>query len=182
MFSINYLCAHPSLLECPLRSIQYLERVRVRLTDRSTLAWLWVGFYMRTSIMRSPILLQLCICCSSYMRGLWDGWSVAVNCCFGRCYSHNLFKTARSILVLTLSSFFFCMRFVSDHVVHSYSSMATATAWMKSRFILSRWNDIDCLPDIDIMVRVFANSRETWVQSRSSHIKDSKNDTWCCLA
>ena len=69
--------------------------------------------------------------CLQYLDGVWDG-----SCCFVRCYFQDLFRLARCILFQFLYSFL-SMLFVSIHVVHPYSSIDTATALKKSRFILS---------------------------------------------
>ena len=59
--------------------------------------------------------------------------SYFVGCCF-----HDLFNSARSILVQVTSSFF-SSRFVKVQVVQLYSSTNSATAWENFYFILSVW-------------------------------------------
>ena len=78
------------------------------------------------------------------------------SCCFvGGCLQ-DLFNTVRSILVQFLSSFL-SIRLVSVHVVHSYSSIDTNTAWKKLRFILSDRSDFHVTDSLSIVVQAFAS-------------------------
>ena len=58
------------------------------------------------------------------------------SCFLVRCCFHDLFKTARSILV-QLPSSLFSRRFVRVQVVQPYSSTDMTTTWKKCRFSLS---------------------------------------------
>ena len=96
------------------------------------------GVYRRTSLMSSPLLLQLCpaylvrlIWMVLEMGGRWLYSRCFVGCCF-----QDLFNMARSILVQLLSNIF-AVPLVSVNVVHPYSIMDTTAAWKKLRFILS---------------------------------------------
>ena len=64
------------------------------------------------------------------------GGRVLYSSCFVSCCLLVLVKIASSIHMNFRSSFLL-MHFVIVNVVHPYSSMDTATAWEKSRFILS---------------------------------------------
>ena len=63
-----------------------------------------------------PICLVRLIWMVFEMGGRWLSCCCSVGCCL-----HDLYNTARSILVLLQSSFF-SIRLVSVHVVHPYSS------------------------------------------------------------
>ena len=67
-------------------------------------------------------------------------------------FAHRMFETARSILVLFLSSFFF-IRFFSVYVVHLYSSNDTTTAWKNP--ILSDRSDFHMIDYPSIVVHIF---------------------------
>ena len=103
-------------------------------------------------------LLQQCSAC--LVRLTWivyvmDGrWPYS--CCFVGCYLHDLFNTARSILVLLPSSFF-SIRLVSIHVVHPYCSIDTTTALKKQRFILSLRSDFNMTDSLSIGVHAFVS-------------------------
>ena len=82
------------------------------------------GVHRRTSLMSSSHLLQQCPACLVRltfivfkMVGRWP-----YSYCFVECCLKDLFKIARSILVLLPSSFF-SIRLVSVHVVHPYNSI-----------------------------------------------------------
>ena len=83
------------------------------------------------------------------MGGKWP-----YNYCFVRCCLQNLLKTACRILVQYPLVFFF-MRFVSVHMVLPYSSTDIATAWKKSRFILSERSDFYMIDNLSITVHAF---------------------------
>ena len=72
--------------------------------------------------------------------------AVFVGCC-----CQYLFKTAHSIFVLLLSSFF-SNRFVNGKVVQPYSSPDTATAWKNSGFILSEKSDFPVIYNLSIAI------------------------------
>ena len=98
-------------------------------------AWPYVGVHRSTSLMSSPLLLQQCPACLTWivfvMGGRWPySW------CLVRCCHQDFFDIPRSFLVQLPSSFFF-IRFISIQVVHPYSSIDTTAAWKKLRFILS---------------------------------------------
>ena len=82
------------------------------------------------------------------MEGMWP-----YSCYFlGRCF-RDLFKIARSILVLSPSNYF-SIHFVSVHV-HPYSCIDTAKAWKKSLFILSDRSDSHMVDESTIVVNAF---------------------------
>ena len=85
----------------------------------------------------SPLLQQCpaCLVRLTLIVFVMGGWW-PYNCCFVACCLQDLFKIARSILVLLPSSFV-SIRLVSVHVVHRYSSIDTTAAWKKLCFILS---------------------------------------------
>ena len=109
---------------------------------RTTLACPCDGFHRRTSLMSSSLLLQQCSACLVRLtRMVWEmvgRWPYS--CFFVECCFHDLFKTARSILVQFPSSLF-SMRFVSVQVVQPYSSADTNTAWKNCRFNLTVRSD-----------------------------------------
>ena len=80
------------------------------------------------------------------MGGTWP-----YSFCFVRCWFLDLFNTAHSIRV-RLPSSLFSIRLFSVHVVHSYSSMDTTTAWKKLRFILSDRSDLHVTDSLSIAV------------------------------
>ena len=71
---------------------------------------------------------------TSHLKNHQSKW--LYSCYFVGCCFKDLFKIACSILVLYQYTFFF-MHFVTDHLLHPYSCIHTATAWKKSRLILS---------------------------------------------
>ena len=73
-----------------------------------------------------------------------------VGCCF-----HDLFKTARSILV-QLPSSLFSRRFVRVQVVQPYSSTDTTTAWKNFRFSLSESSDLHMTDNLFVADHAFA--------------------------
>ena len=86
--------------------------------------------------MSSSLLLQQCPAClvrltriACEMGGMWPYSCFFVGCCF-----HDLFKTARSILV-QLPSSLVSRRFVRVEVVQPYSSTDTTIAWKNCRFV-----------------------------------------------
>ena len=111
-----------------------------------------------TSLMSSSLLLQQCPSCLVrltwivfVMRGRWPySW------CLVWCCRQDLFNIARSILVYLPSSFF-SSRFVSDHVVHPYSSIDTTAAWKKLRFILSIRSDFHIIDSLLIAIHAFVS-------------------------
>ena len=110
-----------------------------------------VGIHERTSLISSSLLHQLCpagLVCLIWMicemGGKWPYSGSFMGCCF-----QDLFKTARSILML-FSSNFFSMRFVQ--VVQPYSSSGITTAWKKSNFILSVNSDLHIIDNLSIAV------------------------------
>ena len=90
------------------------------------------------NVTREFIFASPAVSCTSYLSYLgsfWDGKQVAIQLLF--C---GVLLQAPSIFV-SLQSSFFSMRFVGAHMVHPYSSIDTATARKKSRFISSEWSD-----------------------------------------
>ena len=100
------------------------ELVNVSFVDRSTLVLSCVGVLRRTtSLTTSSFLHQQCPACLAcptlmvcQMGGKWPYSCYFVGCCFV-----DLFKTARKIIILFVSSFF-SNRFVRIQVVQPYSS------------------------------------------------------------
>ena len=88
--------------------------------------------------MSSSLLLQQCPAC--LVRLTWMvceiGGRCPYSCSLVGCCFHDLFKTARSILV-QLQSSLFSRRFVQVQVVQPYSSTDMTTAWKNCRFSLS---------------------------------------------
>ena len=76
------------------------------------------------------------------------------SCCFVGCCFQDLFRTARNILVLFPSSFFFAY-FVSVRVVHPYSSTDTATAWKTILVNISKRSDFHIIDNLSIVVHAF---------------------------
>ena len=72
-----------------------------------------------------------------------------VGCCF-----HDLFKTARSILV-QLPSSLFPRRFVRVQVVQPYNSTDMTTAWKKCRFSLSVRSDFHMTDNLFVASHAF---------------------------
>ena len=70
------------------------------------------------------------------MKGNWPYIFCFIECCF-----QYLLKTTHSILVLFPFNFFSAC-FVSNYLLHPYSSINTVTDWNKSHFILSDRTDI----------------------------------------
>ena len=108
--------------------------------------------------MSSSLLLQQCPACLVrltwivfVMGGRWPYSWWLVGCC-----RQDLFKIARSILVLLPSSFL-SSRFVSVHVVYPYSSIDTTAAWKKLRFILSVRSDFHMIDSLLMAVHAFVN-------------------------
>ena len=92
--------------------------------------------------MSSPLFLQQCPACLVRLTrmvcergGRWPYSCFLVGCCF-----HDLFKTARSILV-QLPSSLFSRHFVRVQVVQPYSNTDTTTAWQDCQFSLSVRSD-----------------------------------------
>ena len=85
------------------------------------------------------------------MEKRWPYSSCFVGCCF-----QDLFITTRSIFVQLLSSLFF-IRFVSIHMVDSYSNMDTTAAWKKLPFYLLGWSDLHIIDRLSIAVYAFAS-------------------------
>ena len=80
----------------------------------------------------------------------WPHSCFLVGCCF-----HDLFKTARSILVQVPSSLF-SMRFVRVQVVQPYSSTDTTTSWNNFRFRLSGRSDLHMTDNLFVADHAFA--------------------------
>ena len=106
----------------------------------------------------SSLLLHQCPTCLVrliliffVMVGRWP-----YSCCFVGYCLQDLFKIARSILVL-LPSTFFSIRLVSAHVVNPYSSIDTAAAWKKLRIILSVRSNFHMTDSLWIAVYAFAS-------------------------
>ena len=99
------------------------------------------------------LILQQCTTClvCFALRVCEMGHKWLYRCCF----VGVLFKTARSIFVQFLSSFF-SMFFVSVQVVHSYSSTDMATDWKKFCFILSERSDFHMIDNLSKAVHAFA--------------------------
>ena len=98
--------------------------------------------HWRMSRMNSSLLLQQCPAC--LVRHIWIVLEMGVRwpycCCFVGCCFRDLFNIVRSILVQFPASFF-SLCFVSVHIVNLSSDINRATAWKKSRFILSGRSD-----------------------------------------
>ena len=107
--------------------------------------------------MSSSLLLQQCPACLVRLTrmfceigGRWPYSCFLVGCCF-----HDLFKTARNILVqLPFSLFSRC--FVRVHVVQPYSSTDTTTAWKNCRFSLSGRLDLHMTDNLFVADHAFA--------------------------
>ena len=84
------------------------------------------------------------------MEGKWP-----YRCCFGGCCFWHLFSPAHCILV-SFSSSFFSIRFLSVQVVLLYSNTDLATAWKKSFFILPEILDLHMINNLSIRVHAFA--------------------------
>ena len=91
----------------PLDGTQCLHRTNV-FPGRPTLMGLCVGVHLRTSVIFPSLFHEECLACFVYltwmacqMGGKWP-----CSCCFVKCYSHDMFKTARNIFVLFLSRSF----------------------------------------------------------------------------
>ena len=117
-----------------------------------------VGVHKSTSLMSSSLLLQQCPAC--LVRLTWIVFVIGgrwlYSWCLVGCCRQDLFKIARSILVLLASSFF-SSRFVCVHVVHPYSSIDVTAAWKKLRFILSVRSDFHIIDSLLIAVHAFVN-------------------------
>ena len=107
--------------------------------------------------MSSSLFFQLCSAC--FVRLSWMASEIGSRWSCSRYFVgwclQDLFKTAHSILVWFLSSFFF-VGFVSVHVVHPYSSMDTVTVWKKSHSILSDRLDLHMIDKLLIAFHAFA--------------------------
>ena len=118
----------------------------------------YVGVHKSTSLMSSSLLLQQCPSC--LVRLTWMVFVIGsrwpYSWCLVGCCRQDLFKIARNILVLLLSSFF-SSRFVRVHVVHPYSSIDTTAAWKKLRFILSVRSDFHIIDSLLRAVHAFVN-------------------------
>ena len=108
-----------------------------------------IGVHQRMSIMSLYLLLQQRL--AYLVRLIWMVYEMGskwpYSCCF-------VFKTARSILVGFLYSFFF-NRFVDVYVVQPYRNTNTCTAWNNSRFILSERSDFYMINSLPIAVYAF---------------------------
>ena len=107
--------------------------------------------------MSSSLLLKPCpVCC---VRLIWMVFEIGIkwqySCCFAGCYFQDLFKITEHSCVVSIK-LFFSIRLVSIDVVHPYSSMDTATAWKKSRFILLDRSEFHIIDNISIADHAFA--------------------------
>ena len=123
---------------------------------RPAFALQYMGVHRSTSLMSSSLLLLQCPAC--LVRLTWIvllvGGRWLYSRCFVGCFLKDLFKTARSILVLLPSSFF-SSRLVSIQVVHPCSIIDTTAAWKKLRFILSVRSDFHMIDSLTIAVHAF---------------------------
>ena len=116
-----------------------------------SLHWRANGIHRRRSLMSSTLLLQqgsAClfrlICIIFEMSGKWP---------YRRCFGGGVVssdKTARSNLVLFLSSFFSIHSVIVEEL-HSYKCTDTATAWKKFRFTLSVKSDFHKIDTLSIV-------------------------------
>ena len=97
------------------------------------------GVHRSMSLMSSSLLRQQCPTCLVHltrivfiMGGRWP-----YSCRFVGCCLQDLFNIAHSMLVQSLSSFFF-IRLVSIHVLHLYSSIDTTAVWKKLFYFISQ--------------------------------------------
>ena len=161
----NPLSRHPSLssitssMSSMLHPMSVLNCCRYVLASRPTLARPCEGVHRRTLLMSSFLLLQQ-ECPACLVHQIWIAFEISgrwpYNCpCVGCCFQ-DLFNIARGILEQLALSFFF-VRFVSVQVVHPYSSMDTAAAWKKLRFILSYRSDFHMTNSLSIAVHGYAS-------------------------
>ena len=111
------------------------------LVGRQPFVRLWEGYHICESLMNSSLLLQQC---PAYLVNLI--WMFFV---MGGRWPYS------SILV-SLPSIFFSIRFVSDHMVHPYSSINMTIARKKLRFILSVLSHFHLTYSLLIAVHAFA--------------------------
>ena len=83
------------------------------------------------------------------------GWSVRYSCSLVGCCFHNLFKTARSILV-QLPSSLFSRRLVRVQMVQPYSSTDITTSWNNCRFNLLLISDFHMTDNLFVADHAFA--------------------------
>ena len=78
-------------------------------------------------------------------------WSYS--CSFMRCCIQDLFMIANDFFVVPI--YLFSKHFVRVHEVHPYNTMNTATAWKKSRFILSDRLDFHRINSLSVAFNAF---------------------------
>ena len=137
--SLSFIASSRSSGLHPVSSQSCCKKVRA---GHPTFARPCEEFYGRTSLMSLSLILQLCpaclvrlTCIVFAMGGRW-----LYSCCFVGCCLQELFKIARSILMLLPSSFFSIL-LVRVFVVHPYSTIDRTAAWKKLRFIFSVRSD-----------------------------------------
>ena len=158
------LSCHSSLSSIAFGRSSKLDLVSVQsscryvLADHPTLACPCEGVYGSTSLISSPLLLQLCpACLARLVRMVFEmGGRSPYSYCFVRCCLQDLFNTARVILV-QLPSSFFVIRLVIVHMVHLCSSINTTAAWKKLRSILSDKSDLHITDRLLMAVSAFAS-------------------------
>ena len=117
--------------------------------------------------------------CSFYLDGFFGmGGKWPYSCCFmGWCFQ-DLFKTACSILVWFLSSFFSICP-LSVHVVHPYRDNNTAQLGKDPCFILSDRSDFHIIDNL--LLAVYTDIPFSWwdiaTKACDSHLKYR----WCLL-
>ena len=152
-FSLSFIASGRSSKLHPVSSHSCWMYVRA---GRPAFVRPYVGVHKSTSLMSSSLLLQQCPAC--LVRLTWIVFVIGgrwlYSWCLVGCCRQDLFKIARSILVLLPSSFF-SSRFVRVHVVHPYSSIDVTAAWKKLRFILSVRSDLHIIDSLLIAVHAF---------------------------
>ena len=115
-----------------------------------------VGFHRRTLLISSSLLLQQCPACLVHLTRMVCeiGGRLPYSCFLVGCRFHDLFKTARSILV-QLPSSLFSRRFVRVQVVQPYSSTDITTAWKNCRFSLSVRSDFHMTDNLFVTNHAF---------------------------
>ena len=154
-FSLSFIASGRSSGQHPVSSHSCWMCVRA---GRPAFARPCVRVQKSTSLMSSFLLLQQCpaclVCLTWIVFEIGGRWPYSW--CLMGCCRQDLFKIARSILVVLPSSFF-SSRFVWVHVVHPYSSIDVTAAWKKLRFILSVMSDFHIIDSLLIAVHAFIN-------------------------
>ena len=133
LFSIFHY--HPSLHVSPVSYILRPHRADIRFCCWPTLARPCIGVHKRTLLMSSSLLLLQCPPCRFTQIVFEMGSEWPYSCCFVGRVASRICLREFVIFLCSSRQVFFSIHFVSVHIVHSYSSTDTATAWKKSRFI-----------------------------------------------